>query len=155
MKNIHIYDLDGTLCNSEHRFRTLPNGKIDLDYWRENSTPEKIAQDSVKPLAIEYQRQLNSGEDYVIIATARIIDDATLNWLRSNIGMPHKLVGRMSADDNRKGATLKIQGLRYLKTLKQFAKLPVVVYEDNVEYLQGLCEYFNATPVFCESNQGV
>ena len=154
IKNIHIYDLDGTLCNSEHRFRTLPNGKIDLPFWRDNSTAEMIAKDSVKELATKYKKQLDSGEDYVVIATARIMCEASLKWVKENIGLPHKIVSRVPGDD-RKGAKLKIDGLRYLKNFKQFSKAKIFVYEDNPEYLYPMAEFFNAVPVFCESNQGV
>ena len=46
-----IYDLDHTVIDSSHRAATLPNGSIDLDHWREHSTPELIARDRLLPLA--------------------------------------------------------------------------------------------------------
>ena len=51
IKNISIFDLDGTIIDSSHRQATLPDGTLNLAHWFENATPEKIFEDKVLPLA--------------------------------------------------------------------------------------------------------
>ena len=63
MKNeIHIFDLDGCVIDSLHRYKTLndENIRIDLEHWIENYTPEKISQDTLLPLAAYYKAQLEN-----------------------------------------------------------------------------------------------
>lgn len=79
----YIFDLDGTTIDSRHRYATLENGDIDLQYWLDNSTPEKIAADKLLPLASEITRRYYSG-DYVIICTSRIMSNADFQFLDDN-----------------------------------------------------------------------
>jgi len=155
IKEIHIYDMDGTIVCSMHRFKTLPNGKIDLNYWIENCTPEKIAQDSLLPLAEQYQAQLSDPEIYVVIATARVIEAADLAYIKNVLGMPNRIVSRNGRGDTRKGADMKIAGLRFLNNLKQFKGAAKHFYEDNKDYLYPVATALNATPYFIPSKQGV
>ena len=155
IKEIHIYDMDGTIVDSLHRFRTLPNGKIDLQYWIENCTPEKIAQDTLLPLAEQYQEQLKNPEIYVAIATARVLEDADMDYIKNVLGMPNKIVSRNGRADTRKGVEMKIAGLRFLKNLKQFKNKACHFYEDNLEYLHGVADYLNAEKHHIPSKQGV
>ena len=48
---LFIFDLDGTTIDSSHRQNTLPDGSLNLDAWVRNNTPEKIARDSLLPMA--------------------------------------------------------------------------------------------------------
>jgi hypothetical protein len=155
IKRIEIYDMDGTLVSSSHRFRVGDNGKIDLAYWIENCTPEKIAQDSLLPLAEKYQQEIADPTVYVIIATARYMQEADFNYVRDILGMPNKIVYRHAKNNHMKGADMKIAGLRFLNSLKQFAKLPRRFYEDNKDYLFPVANYLNAEAVFIPSDQGV
>ena len=50
-KKIHVYDLDGVLVDTSHRYRTDANGKTDMLYWGANHTAEKIALDKILPMA--------------------------------------------------------------------------------------------------------
>lgn len=81
MKRV-IYDLDGTVIDSKHRQATLPCGSLDLEHWRENSTPDKIANDSLLPLAEQMRKDWLRAE--VIICTARVLSDADYDYLFSN-----------------------------------------------------------------------
>jgi hydroxymethylpyrimidine pyrophosphatase-like HAD family hydrolase len=155
IKEIHIYDMDGTIVDSLHRFRTLPNGKIDLQYWIENCTPEKIAQDTLLPLAEQYQAQLADPEIYVAIATARVLEDADMDYIKNVLGMPNKIVSRNGRADTRKGVEMKIAGFGFLKNLKQFKNKACHFYEDNLEYLHGVADYLNAEKHHIPSKQGV
>jgi hypothetical protein len=154
-KEIHIYDMDGTVVCSMHRFKTNQEGKIDLAYWIENCTPEKIAMDSLLPLAKQYQEQLANPEIYVVIATARVMEQADLDFVKNVLGQPNKIISRNGRDDSRKGAAMKIAGLRFLNNLLPFKNLKKFFYEDNEDYLYPVADYLNAVPVYIPSNQGV
>jgi hydroxymethylpyrimidine pyrophosphatase-like HAD family hydrolase len=155
IKEIHIYDMDGTIVCSQHRFKTNEQGKIDLQYWIDNCTPEKIAKDSLLPLADQYKAQLSDPEIYVVIATARILEKADMDYIKNVLGMPDKIVSRNGRTDTRKGAEMKIAGLRYLKNLKQFKNAALHFYEDNIDYLYPVANYLNARPHYIPSKQGV
>ena len=155
IKDIQIYDMDGTIVCSMHRFKTTPEGKIDLAYWIENSTPEKIANDSLLPLAEKYQADIANPETYVVIATARVMEKADYDFVKNVLGMPNKIVSRNGRSDTRRGAEMKIAGLRYLKNLRQFAKLPKTFYEDNEEYLYPVAKFLGAAAKYIPSKQGV
>jgi len=155
IKEIHIYDMDGTIVSSLHRFKTGSNGKIDLPYWIENCTPEKIAQDTLLPLATQYQEQLKNPEIYVMIATARVIEAADYNYIKNVLGLPNKIISRNGRGDTRKGADMKIHGLRFLKNLVQFKSAAIHFYEDNKDYLYPVADFLDATPHFIPSQQGV
>ena len=155
IKEIHIYDMDGTLVDSSHRYRIGENGKIDLAYWIANCKPEKIAKDKLLPLANQYQAQLDNPEVYVVIATARVLEAADWNYIKNVLGMPNKVISRNGRSDNRKGAKMKIDGLRYLRYLKQFANVKKWFYEDNKDYLYPVADFLGAEAVFIPSNQGV
>lgn len=74
-----IYDLDHTLLDSSHRQATLPNGDLDLAHWIENSTYDKVMQDSLLPLAEVAKR--NMGRCEVIACTARVMGAADYELL--------------------------------------------------------------------------
>ena len=113
---------------------TTSEGKIDLPHWIENATPEKIAQDSLLPLADQYQAQLADPEIYVVIATARVMSQADLDYVKNVLGQPNKIISRKMGETT-KGSEMKIAGLRFLKNLKQFSNVPKTFYEDNKDYL--------------------
>lgn len=78
-----IFDLDGTCIDSSHRQATLPDGSLDLDHWFEHNTPEKIANDSLLPLANLF-RQHCSSNNFVIVCTARQMIEADFEFLTNN-----------------------------------------------------------------------
>lgn len=65
-----IFDLDGTVIDTSHRYRDLPCGNIDLEYWFANSIPEKIALDALLPLA-DSMRKMYAAGHHIIVCTAR------------------------------------------------------------------------------------
>lgn len=156
IKRIHIYDLDGTIVSSLHRYKTIPGeNRIDLEHWRENSIPEKIAKDSLLPHAAQYKTDLQNPETYVIIATARACyeNDATYHFIRNRLGFPNKFIHRQGDKDTRKGARLKIAGIKPLLNLRQFKNAVIKVWEDNESYLQEMCQTLNATGALIYSAQ--
>lgn len=152
---IAIYDMDGTIVDSTHRYRTvIQNGieKIDLQYWRDNEY--RAMEDTLLPLAAQYQRDIVDSNCYTIIATARIIRGPDIKFIRDILGMPKYIISRMGDSDTRSGKVLKILGLQKFFNLRQFKPENAVFYEDNIEYLKGVCDHFNIRGVYCPSNQG-
>lgn len=156
-KHIHIYDIDGTLVCSKHRYRTASCGtRIDLEHWRANDIPEKIMLDSLLPLAKKYKRDLKNPYVYTILATARacLPNDANYRYIRDVLGVPNKFIHRQGVDDCRGGAALKIQAIKPLLNLKPFKKAKIKVWEDNFKYLQDMCQALNASGFLIPSHQG-
>ena len=159
IKYIHVYDLDGTIIDSSHRYRTiLKNGKerIDLAHWRAHDIEEYIMRDKLLPLAEQYKQDIKNPEVYVIIATARACmpGDANYKYIEQHLGLPNKFIHRQGPEDTRGGAELKIKGIRPLLNLKQFRSAVIKVWEDNKDYLSAMCDALNAQGYFVPSNQG-
>lgn len=152
IKRISVYDMDGTIVCSMHRYRTIDN-KIDLQYWRDNE--HRAMDDSLLPLADQYKADLSDNACFVIIATARVLHNPDLEFINTVLGKPDYIISRKD-NDSRSGGLLKVLGLKKLFSLKQFSKVKnnAVFYEDNVSYLKTVCDYFNITGVYVPSKQG-
>lgn len=156
INRLAIYDMDGTIVDSLHRYRTIigPDNieRIDLPYWRENEY--KAMEDSLLPLAEQYKKDLADPNTYVIIATARIIRDPDMQFIREVLGMPNYIISRKGDNDNRSGKELKIKGLQKFFNLKNFRLAAATFYEDNIQYLKAVCDHFNISGVYIPSRQG-
>ena len=155
IKQVKIYDMDGTIVDSTHRYRTVKdaNGveKIDLDFWRANEF--RAFDDSLLPLAAEYQADLKNPEIFVIIATARVMGDADWKFVNEKLGKPNAFISRKNGDTT-SGGKLKIRGLVKYLNLKQFKNAEKVFFEDNMAYLKTVCDFFKIKGVYCPSMQG-
>lgn len=152
IKRVSIYDMDGTIVCSLHRYRTMPCGtKIDLEYWRSNE--HKAYDDSLLPMAKQYQADLADKSCYVIIATARVLGDADRAFITDKLGQPDYIVSRKNGD-NISGGLLKIRGLAKFFNLKNFKLASFTFFEDNTNYLKTVCDKFNITGVYIPSKQG-
>ena len=128
IKNITIFDLDGTIIDSSHRQATLADGTLNLAKWIENSTAEMIFQDKVLPLATQVRRRQKAG-DYVMVCTARLMSDADFEFLQNEGICPDKIVSRPKGNMEPDGV-LKAKQLRSLFNLKQFRKASKVMFDD-------------------------
>lgn len=152
IKRVSLYDMDGTIVCSMHRYRTMPCGtRIDLEYWRENS--HRAMNDSLLPLAAQYKRDLANPECYVIIATARVMGEPDWQFVREVLGEPDCFISR-NPDDTRSGGILKAKGIAKFFNLKNFAGAEWTFYEDNIHYLKFVCDKFKIRGVYIPSNQG-
>lgn len=88
-----IFDLDGTVIDSSHRKSTLPDGTLDLAHWVENSTPEKVAADSLLPCAETMRAAWNRGRQ-VYICTARVMAKADFLFLKTHGLNYHVILSR-------------------------------------------------------------
>jgi phosphoglycolate phosphatase-like HAD superfamily hydrolase len=154
IKRVRIYDMDGTIVCSLHRYRTVIDERgerIDLDYWRENEY--RALDDSLLPLVEEYWQDLDDPETYTIIATARVLGEPDREFIRDTLGEPDYIVSRKQGD-TQSGRTLKIGGLAKFFNLVNFQTDDVVFYEDNVDYLKAVCDRFGIRGVYIPSKQG-
>ena len=154
IKRVSIYDMDGTIVCSLHRYRTIVDGsgeRIDLGFWRENEY--RAMDDSLLPLAAQYKRDLLDESCYVIIATARVLREADHEFIRTVLGEPDYIISR-PADYTGSGATLKVNGLARFFNLVNFRDAEFTFYEDNVSYLRAVCDRFQIRGVYVPSKQG-
>jgi len=153
VKRVSVYDMDGTIVCSLHRYRTV-NGadgieRIDLPYWRENEY--RAGDDSLLPLAEQYKQDLQDENCYVIIATARVLNSPDRKFIREILGQPDAIISR-AANDSRSGGLLKVLGLK--KYYQAFNQADWCFYEDNAAYMKTVCDYFNIRGVYVPSKQG-
>ena len=154
IKQVRIYDMDGTIVCSLHRYRTqVIQGRelIDLQFWRENQ--HKALQDSLLPLAVQYQADLVNPDVYVIIATARVLNEPDYLFINQILGQPNYIISRKEGD-TQSGKSLKISGLQKFFNLKNFKGAEWTFFEDNAEYLKAVCDKFKITGVYIPSQQG-
>ena len=132
-----IWDLDGTVIDSSHRYSTLPNGDIDLPLWIADNTRDNIAKDQLLPLARLMRSNYRQG-DIVIICTARVLGVWDHVFLADHGIKAHFILSR-ALGDNRGDAEMKRQ-----KLLALFADLKVpfarwtrnaTFYDDNLGVL--------------------
>ena len=128
IKNISIFDLDGTCVDSSHRQATLSDGTLNLAAWFANATPEKIAQDKLLPLAKEISNRKDKG-DYVIICTARNMSSADYEFLKKNNMVAHKIISRPVGNIEADGS-LKAKQLSSFLSLRQFKRASKVMFDD-------------------------
>lgn len=145
IKRIRIYDMDGTIVCSLHRYKTMIRGDgkevIDLQHWRDNQ--EKAYDDGFLPLVETYRADLADPECFVVIATARVLNGPDYAFIADKLGMPDHIISRKDGD-SRSGGTLKVLGLRRLLSLCQFADISdMVFFEDNKDYLRAVVGAFS------------
>jgi hypothetical protein len=151
---VSIYDMDGTIVCSLHRYKTIvdDNGeRIDLDYWRENEY--RAMDDSLLPLATQYREDLKNENCFVIIATARVLRAPDYTFITDILGEPDYIISRTDGDTV-SGGKLKIAGLAKFFNLKPFKDAEFTFYEDNTTYLKAVCDRFNIRGVYVPSKQG-
>ena len=139
MNKYKIWDLDGTVIDSSHRYYTLPNSQdIDLPKWIAENTRANIEKDTLLPLARLMKSNYRQG-DIVIICTARVLGIWDHVFLADNGIKAHFILSRAKGD-NRGDAELKRQKLFAL-----FADLKVpfarwskasTFYDDNKNVLE-------------------
>jgi hypothetical protein len=154
IKKVSIYDMDGTIVDSLHRYRTIISDsgeRIDLDFWRENEF--KAMDDSLLPLAEQYKTDLRDENCFVIIATARVLRSADNEFINTILGEPDYIISRNDGSDI-SGGLLKINGLAKFFNLNNFKDAEFTFYEDNVNYLKAVCDRFNIKGVYVPSKQG-
>ena len=128
IKNITIFDLDGTCIDSSHRTPTKEDGTLDLANYKKMQTPENIFKDTLLPLAQEINKRSKAG-DYTIICTARNMSEADYEFLMDEGLNADKIISRKDGDET-PDDILKAKALKSLFNLKQFKNLNKVMFDD-------------------------
>lgn len=83
MRFVNVFDLDCTLIDSSHRINST--GKVedglDLDYWIDNSTPDRIMQDTLLPLVDVFREFKKTGFTNIAV-TAREMTSGDYEFLK-------------------------------------------------------------------------
>ena len=131
IKQVSIFDLDGTTIDSSHRQITDSKGNLDLAKWFKNATPSKIFADKVLPLSLQIRRRQKKG-DYTIVHTARNMTYADYEFLMENGICPNKIISRPKGNNVADGV-LKRKQLSSLFNLKPFKQARKIMFDDNLE----------------------
>jgi hypothetical protein len=119
---IPVWDLDGVLLSADQRIKLRPDGSLDLDHYRANTTRDQVMQDRSLPLLAVVHELNRVGRPYYV-ATARVLCENTRALLLDRQILPALALGRDGDSDTRKDADLKRQKLEavfpvnYLKRL--------------------------------------
>jgi hypothetical protein len=139
IERIHVYDLDGTVIDSSHRYQSLPNGNVDLDHWIENH--HRLWDDRLLPLADQYKADIADPTVYVVICTLRTPHWSDLRYIATRLGMPdHLIMNSKNESENLRG--FKRRHLARLFNLRQFANLPRFFWEDSLSYVETCRDLF-------------
>jgi hypothetical protein len=135
----YIFDLDETVICSKHRKNTLPDGSLDLKHWIEHNTAEKIAKDSLLPLAKTMRSTYFSGEHIVIVCTARVLSEADYEFFMiHNLPYHHMLdrpLGCNMADHELKDIQLRLFAHGLGISWAEFS-FNAIIYDDNRKVLE-------------------
>jgi hypothetical protein len=135
-KIIVLWDCDGVLLDSAHRYRTKIDhtGRevIDLHHWKREAARGGAWFDVPLPHAESYRAMLKEPEKYyVIICTSRLMNRSDYLSIEQRIGKPHAYISRK--DDKQSGSGLKVAGIKRLLRLRQFRDCAAVeFYDDNI-----------------------
>ena len=136
----YIFDLDHTVVDSSHRQATRPDGSLDLDHWREHSTPALIEADTLLPLAHQWRKAHRKGAS-IIVCTARVMAPADYRYLTSRGLFADTVISRKEGDRT-PDDLLKLRGLksycsRNRISWRRFCKT-AIMFDDNKSVLQTL-----------------
>ena len=104
------------------------------------ATPDNISKIHLLPLAEHYKAALVIPAVYVVVATARVMQQADYDYLPAQLGKPDYVIARNGDDDTRRDSVLKVAGLRRLFNLCQFASMSKVFFDDNASNLAAVCK---------------
>ena len=130
-KRVMIFDLDETLVDSKHRTPNRPDGTLDLAGYFRNKTRENIMRDTLLPLASVF-KSLDRSENYVVICTARAMNEDDFDFLELHGIVFHAIMRRpLNGSENHiPDGKLKLRKIKRLMNLRQFRGLPVTMFDD-------------------------
>ena len=138
-----IFDLDHTVIDSSHRQATRSDGSLDLDHWREHSTPALIARDSLLPLADQWRRALAKGSE-IVVCTARVMGPADYRYLTQHGLLADCVISRAegdrTADDLLKLRALKRYAASVGESWARFTRTSMM-FDDNQNVINTLANH--------------
>ena len=88
-----IFDLDGTVIDSSHRYTALENGGLDLAAWIRDNTREGCMADKLLPAILTMRRDYKAGCK-IIVCTARVLSDWDYEFFMANDIPYHVMLDR-------------------------------------------------------------
>lgn len=149
LRNVFVFDLDGTLADHSHRFHLMPTENLDLSSsWLEfvnECDKDKPIQNTISVLNALYNTY---GHFYVVILTARSeeVQEKTEDWLCDH-GVNYDNLIMRDKDDNSKDSDFKERELRKLG-LENI----VGVWEDNPHVIKRLRDIGLTVYQVCEAD---
>ena len=141
MQNV-IFDLDGTVTDSSHRYRALPCGDIDLPYWIANNTRENCFKDTLLPAIRTLRKDFKAG-CIIIICTARVLSDHDFEFFMTNDIPYHFMLDRPDGcilpDADLKEFNLRLHAHQNSLSWQRFCKTSMF-FEDNPTVLKRMDE---------------
>ncbi|MGA1073442.1 MAG: hypothetical protein ACO3S3_12340 [Pseudohongiellaceae bacterium] len=136
-----IFDLDHTVVDSSHRQATRPDGSLDLDHWRENSTAKLIERDTLLPLAEEWRKIQRKPNAKIIVCTARVMGPADYFYFGSRGLLAETIISRKEGDRT-PDDLLKLRGLKQYCakngiSWRRFCKT-AIMFDDNKNVINTL-----------------
>ena len=130
-KRVIIFDLDATIVDSSHRTPNHPDGTLNLPLYLKSKTRENTLKDTLLPLA-DFWKSLCTEENYIVVCTARSWADFDQEFLDNHGLFAHKILHRKAdgSENLSPDAKLKRKWLRRILNLKQFQKLPAIMFDD-------------------------
>lgn len=122
---IPVFDLDGVLLDASARIKLHPDGSLDLDHYRANTTAAQVAQDKSLPL-LAVVHALNAAARPYYVATARVLCEHTRALLVARGITPAYAFGRNGDTDTRRDSDLKRQHLELAFPTKQRQRLMII-----------------------------
>lgn len=140
-KRIVVFDLDETIINSKHRTPNKPDGTLDLQRYFELKNRDSIFQDTLLPLADTF-KNLCRSENYVVICTARAMNQDDYDFLEAHNLRAHKIMCRPldGSENHIRDADLKARKIQRLRNLKQFRGKPVTMFDDATPVIRRMRE---------------
>jgi len=134
MKKLFIFDLDGTVINSEHRTPRLANGQVDVHGFLAIKSRSTVFKDTLLPLA-RTMREAHANPDIsVAVCTSRTMHPTDLHYLRFHKLGHDIMLHRTKGDFDTPDADLKVGLLRPL--LDKFRA--AVMFDDNLSVIQAV-----------------
>ena len=141
-----IFDLDGTVIDSDHRKAALPDGSLDLAHWFENNTPEKIALDGLLPLANQ-MRNIYAAGHTVIVCTARSIETTEIQEAHDEFfavnNLPFHVFLNREPGNMESDASLKVRLLNDYFISEGFtcaADANAIMFDDNLKVISAMLD---------------
>lgn len=131
MKRVVIFDLDETIIDSKHRTPNRADGTLDLDKYFALKNRDSIMRDSLLPLA-SFFKALDRSENYVVICTARCMNQDDYDFLDAHNLHAHKILCRPldGSENSIRDGQLKRRKIQRLRNLLQFRDKPFVMFDD-------------------------
>jgi hypothetical protein len=125
-----IFDIDGVIADASHRISLNPDGSLDLEHYRSNTTAEQVAKDKTLPIYGAVNFCNVSGIGYSI-ATARVLCKHSFNWLFNKRINPFIAWCRDGESDKRKDYVLKTD--HFKADIPEYLRSNYCLIDDNLD----------------------